>query len=602
MDAAELTKERALHVLFSMRVDARFCDAVSSLNEASVLLLCCFDDRYDPLVCVRSASDVLSQLATVLESSEEMLRLLGLLGELERSLALLGFRAPPPRPLLIATHGRLALHHLNREVICPWVSTEESEFFAPLQVQPRAGFAGDPLPAFTNAGWAKMRLEDIFQDICALAASRTPQMAEPWRSAAVMEARLLSLIDAALSLSGVSLSYLEGVVLSSPAPSPQQLLGLSLLGGVLSGRDGLAMSERVYLEMEAEEGFAEALVEGWSLLPHGLVEPILRIWLESEHVGRRTVAVQVLARRKTIQVSELETTLRGLDEVTAAALVPYVLLGGPHHRYAIDECLMMTDSGAGARLLRSVRLASALSRHPEAVRRCSAQCVEGDIEAGRLYAALGGAEDARRMLDHCQRAPNEAAVVALGWAGDPACIPLLIALLTLKEQGVVFQAAAALERITGAGLLDWVPLSPEAVMDAEPGRKADAEPLREALKDPRDPEPEASPELIELPSCDPERWRKYVTLHQERLVPGVKTRRGHPFTPLVSLWELDQGSYSPTDRRALYHELVIRSGLNLVFDERAFVVDQEEQIAEIRQRLASRGWEPGSWELPLNSR
>jgi hypothetical protein len=175
----------------------------------------------------------------------------------------------------------------------------------------------------------------------------------------------------------------------------------------------------------------------------------------------------------------------------------------------------------------------------------------------------------------------------------------LISLLSHEDQGIVFASAAALERITGAQLLEWFALPAEAVMEGDLAEQP-APPINQDPGDPRDPEPEGSPDYIQLPSIDPARWQAYVQAHAEQLVPGVRTRRGYQYTHMVSLYELEQIASARAERRTLCYEIVIRCGAYFSFDERGLVVSQTRALAELNTELQRFASTPGGFSVPLN--
>src|SRR5690606_39481635 len=119
-------------------------------------------------------------------------------------------------------------------------------------------------------------------------------------------------------------------------------------------------------------------------------------------------------------------------------------------------------------------------------------------------------------------------------------------------------------RITGARLIEETEIDVEDVEPPEPPEPDVGEPksvrLVRLTSDPRDLPPEPSTETVEQPSIDPARWHAWWREHGERFRSGHRHRRGRPYTPAVSLWELDQGPCTLGERRHLQRELIIRTG------------------------------------------
>jgi len=283
--------------------------------------------------------------------------------------------------------------------------------------------------------------------------------------------------------------------------------------------------------------------------------------------------------------------------------LPYVLLGSERTRYVLDEVyarLLNTPAADPAivQLQEQFQVAGLLAGYPGVYAHLISACREGRPGTGALAGIGAERTDARHLLECMIAAPNRELVEAVGWAGDPESIPYLIDALQRDDQEVVFSAAAALERITGAKLLDWFEIPVESAMEddlgAAPPGGAPLDP-----KDPRDPPPEGSPDRIELPSIDPIKWTAYVEAHAEQLKNGVRTRRGYPYTHMVSLYELDQVVGARRERRTLCYEMVLRTGAYFSFDEQAFVGQQELLLQQLTTRCATLGTTPGSFALPL---
>jgi hypothetical protein len=144
-----------------------------------------------------------------------------------------------------------------------------------------------------------------------------------------------------------------------------------------------------------------------------------------------------------------------------------------------------------------------------------------------------------------------------------------------------------------------------------------AEELEEEKDDFEDPDPEpdasraalmrdaddvpsaGSPETLEVPSVDPARWRAYWAEHGHRHDPKLRLRRGNPYSPSVSLYELDQLPLGSEDRRRLHQELAARTGRITRFDPHDFVLVQERSLHAWARLVGTAGEAPGSWKRPV---
>jgi len=285
--------------------------------------------------------------------------------------------------------------------------------------------------------------------------------------------------------------------------------------------------------------------------------------------------------------------------VATAALPCFALTAHPRRREALARGQLLVEQlPEDAKLFRAVALGLAYANHPDAMRFARAR-IGGPLGAiaAQIVALAAGSADAEWLLAQIALHPDPGLVQALGWAGPSEAIPVCLSLLSDPDPGVVLMAAEALERLTGAGLFEIAAEAPEALAPPElpepKGFETDAAPASEPE---RDPVPEGAPDLLERPSTDRERWERWLRERDDQFLPKRRYRRGHPYTPLVSLSELDSGRCLPAERRWLVAELAIRTGQSIPLDPEDFVVTQERALAAFRPtaEAASRG--PGGWE------
>jgi hypothetical protein len=204
------------------------------------------------------------------------------------------------------------------------------------------------------------------------------------------------------------------------------------------------------------------------------------------------------------------------------------------------------------------------------------------------------------LLDAARNTPSTAFIDAVGWAGAVAAVgPLIEVLESAADDDVKLSAAYALERITGAGLYIDTEIEPEDVIVDEPPTPDVGEPPELRLKvltsDPRDLPPEPETETVLLPTTSGATWRSWYAEHAADWPPAARYRRGQPYSPNVVLAELDRERCTPFERRALIHELVIRTGEVVRSDVHDFVRVQEANLndwAPVAERASSA---TGSW-------
>jgi hypothetical protein len=200
-------------------------------------------------------------------------------------------------------------------------------------------------------------------------------------------------------------------------------------------------------------------------------------------------------------------------------------------------------------------------------------------------------------------APSPGLVAAVGWAGAPEAVPALIELLDHKDPAVQLAAAQALDRITGAGLLEEVEVEPEviAVADVEEPDVGEAkpQPLARAVSDPRDLPSEGANDTITRPTLRADLWQAWWAERLPEIRPGARYRRGRPYAPVVSLWELDAWALPVSERRLLQRELVVRTGHAVRFDPHDLVAVQEEALRQWEPLAQRAGAAPGGWSRAL---
>ncbi len=602
----ELAHHRLLDLLDRVQPETDLDESTQELGGALEKIYRVAYGKEDPLpllsACVEQVSATAERLEEVLPEVQAIVsEIVSQLRRAQQDFSLQQFRPVPDAPVVRASQGVPTLLPVARSPRGPVPAEPPPSPFQDIEPPsaPMEGLLADPLPPFTSVGWCRQRAEELFADICACGTYRIPQLGDPWRGAAAMEERLLRSLDALVALSGFNVDLLERIAVASPAPDPALLFGLTFVGGCLTGRDGLGVAERVYRKMEGEEGFFEAFSSALALVPHPSVAPMMRAWQTDGSAERRALALCVLARRGGASEIDLQRGLEDEPPVQQQALLPLAFSGSAHLREALDRLALDPRVSQHPRLLRSTRIAAMISGHPQGYSEVFKGLREGDLTCGRLCGIAAERKDAERLLEWCTSEPTPALVEALGYAGDPACLPLLVGLLGTDDEELINTSASALERITGAGLIESVELPPEASVDNDPLAEEQPSSLE---KEAQEPVPEGSPDTIELPSRDQEQWRAYLEAHQEQLVPGTCTRRGVPHSPLVTVNELDRGPCTPVERQVLCWELATRGGLLASLHVDDFVTTQELWLERVEKAVQARGVSPGSWALPLDRR
>ena len=462
---------------------------------------------------------------------------------------------------------------------------------------PPPGFTVEIPEAQSEADFVRARAREHFEEITMIGSSRAPLLGDPWRYASTLERRMLNSIDALASMGSVAVASLEPLVLDSPAKDPSRAFGLGIALGCVAGRDALAAAERVAWSLrqndpESLAQFADAL----KIVPHGSVLLAMRTLLADRDPAMRGLAIDVLAFRGLASPEEIGRAALDAPVVAAKALPWAALAKSPVVNDAVAQALASGDPAA----TRGAWLAMAYAGHPQMQAVLGAALTGEDQEIAALLLAIAGeSRDADTLLSAARAKPVRPLITAVGWAGSADAVPGLIDFLEHADATVKLSAAYALERITGAGLWESNAVPVEEIVVPEPPDPDIGEPapvkLSKLVSDPREP----SPEVIEQPTTNVERWRAYWIEKGPMFKSGLRYRRGFPYTPLVSLQELDTGKATPGERRSLQRELCIRTGQHVRLDPIELVPSQEEALREwlpIAQRASTK---PGYWTRPF---
>jgi len=462
------------------------------------------------------------------------------------------------------------------------------------------GFTAEIPEVQSEADFVRSKAREYFEEVTMIGSQRAPLLGDPWRTALTLERRMLNAIDALASLGRIAIAHLEPLVLDSPAKDPSRAFGIGVALGCIAGRDTLASAERVAWTLrqndpESLAQFADAL----KIVPHNCLTLALRTLQADRDPAMRALAIDVLAYRGLASPDDLARAALDGPAVAAKALPHAALAKSPAVNDGILQALASGDPAAA----RGAWLAMALSGHPQTATVLGAALTGEDGEIAALLLAISGdSHDADTLLNAAIAKPARPLVTAVGWAGSANAIVPLMNFLEHDDVTVKLAAAYALERITGAGLWESAEVPIEEILVPEPPDPDVGEPkplkLAPMVSDPRDLPAEPAPEVVTQPTVSVERWRAYWAEKGPMFKPGLRYRRGFPYTPLVSLQDLDSGTCTPGERRSLQRELCIRTGQMVRLDPLDLVLSQEEALREwlpIAQRMSTK---PGHWTRP----
>lgn len=459
-------------------------------------------------------------------------------------------------------------------------------------------FAGPPEGAWSRRRFSEERALGAFEEVLLAWIQRLPIAGERWQSAIFIEQRLLAGVDALAALGPTALSYLDALTLGNPTCIPAHLSALTLVLGCIEGRDTLALAERLLHEQESvSPEWVAAFGEALSLVPHPDASRLAFRYAHSTHASHRALGVRALLRRGVFDRELLAKAAVDEPLVAAEALPAFARLTSR------DEASMILDH-AIERSQDNELLRSATLRALSANCHLSAEAVllhelqsKDSAEAGILLAQNSGRSGANKLLEWVRPRPTAAGAQALGWTGLVDAVAILIGALASDDELIQAASAEALERITGARLLEEVEIPPERIMDPDvPDPVPEEGPsLAQKVSSPRDQPEAGSPDRIERISRDPQRWRAWWAQNGGNFERNQRYRRGYPWSPHIVWTELGSAIATPSDRRWLKHELSLRTGALLLCDPGDFVAHQELMLAAFEPTaIAARGT-PGSW-------
>jgi hypothetical protein len=468
---------------------------------------------------------------------------------------------------------------------------------------PAPGFVPGTPRSLTRAQRVAARARELFEEVATAGLHRTPLLGDEWRGMDVADQRMLRAIDAIVALGGEAIASIEPLCADSPAKDPAHGFAATFVLGCLSGRDALAAIERLVRQLgPTEPEMRDALAGALKLAAHPDLERMLRGWVVEEDAGMRSLAVDVLGHRGLLVEDELVAALQDASADVVAAALRWGALGPSSHRVHLRGAMLAHESTEHVDLLTAHAWAIVL-----------ADLADGLVELGgwlgtprESFAVLplalaGDHETAKQLVARMSAAPTPPSVQAVGFSGAPEALPALVALLAdpASSSEVKIAAAFALQRITGHEPFDDVDIPPEK-LEAEapptpPGIPPRDEPLARKVSHKRDMPEDGAPDRLKLPSPRAEVWQRYLAREGQRYEGARRFRRGQPYTPDISLDELDRYAVTPVERRALFAELVIKTGEVVPFDPLDFVRVQEAKLrawAPLANRASSR---PGSW-------
>jgi uncharacterized protein (TIGR02270 family) len=586
--------QEALSRFAAMRPDHP--DAISALDEAAAHVATALErlralgDDPAPARAARALAGVATALAAGQDAAVQAL------------VAARMLRAPAPQPPappapFLASQGVPRLHRLDRPPLVPAVDLSPSEP-APLDDDDdddddddgdEAGGAGEaalppegaaaareaaPAGGLTpeELGHLRAMARDCLEDIAALGTLRRPLHDRPWTAAQRFERRLLENLDALLALAwpgGGGWDLLDEVQRhagESLVPDAGRAFARAFVLGAVEGADTVRAA--VLALRQAHPFTRAAYGDALSLAPSPAIGPAMRELLRDGDPVLARLALEVLDARGEATFGAVVPLVRHADAAVAAAAAR--CLGRLPQRAAAAEVLeelldVDADDALTAAAAESLlRLGEPTGLH-FARRKLEAHLVDRRLPDAahlahlRLTALAGDPRDVDLLARVAGVTP--AAIRRIGWAGHPALVDRLLAVL---------EAANEVRRATGP----W-PLAPELAASEALHRITGA-----TLRD--DPESGIEHASEDALAIEAPAWRRWWTEARPRFAGDRRYRLGRPLTPAAILDELEADSL-PGDRRDGELELAImtQGAASLRVDD--WVARQRERLAVLRR-------------------
>jgi hypothetical protein len=226
------------------------------------------------------------------------------------------------------------------------------------------------------------------------------------------------------------------------------------------------------------------------------------------------------------------------------------------------------------------------------------RCVSGRAtraDAAHWLGMLGHQRDFELFRELLGQSPPHPAVIrGAACFGHPGLLTDLAECLARAAPELAPIAATALMRMTGAPVVDVVPVFPEDAAAATP--PSDSPPQLEEFEDVLPPEderkyvepaePPVTPATLEVPSRDAARWQAWLET-QSGLGARVRMFGGQVYSAARLLDALDRSNALPDQRAEWVVELASATAAGTRLDPRDWVARQEGQLATWHERIGS---------------
>jgi hypothetical protein len=439
-------------------------------------------------------------------------------------------------------------------------------------------------PAIEEVEMLRRLARDCLEDLANHRTLRKPNPIETWLDQGPFEDRILEILDAFVALGAPAVPAIP-LFLAEVDGDAERAFAAAFALGCIEGNDTLVAA--VCIAHESVPETHEGLAEGLALASNPAIKAALIDLAGARRPGLAALALDVLHLRGE-RADDVLPLVSGRAEPEVAWRVARALAGTTDEAAAVGALHRLLRSpddavfGAAAESLLVRGDPTALEALREAALARTEKGARGpraDL-AAELLAWGGSSSDAELVTRAAIESPSARLMRAMGRAGHAAALDVLVSFLEHEDEEVVGAAASALERITGAGLLEtveepWELSLPPIARDFGPVPT----PMRKVARVRRDPSV----------------WRAHLDEHGERLALGRKWRAGKPFTPALIVEEIASPRTPPEARAEALRELSIVRRSASSFRHDTWVSRQQDELPGLMEAAAASRYGAGTF-------